>query len=129
MWNDATYVRMPVAMCPWEDASQHGDTQRAGVTGDSHFLCTFPVAFHCVPMNSFHFYNLKRKTIFIWGKVKSSGRDKKLNRTTARGRTRDRDFEVLGRREGVCCVLRLQQDVPQEAGNEGNWIGHLQTEL
>lgn len=29
----------------------------------------------------------------------------------------------------MCCVLRLQQDGPQEAGNEGPRIGHLQTEL
>lgn len=29
----------------------------------------------------------------------------------------------------MCCVLRLQQDVLQEARKEGNRIGHLQNEL
>lgn len=41
----------------------------------------------------------------------------------------DRDFEFGDRRACVPSVLRLQQDGPQEAGNEGNWIDHLQTEL
>lgn len=61
-----------------------------------HFLCIFPVAFKCVPMNSFHFYNLKGKTIFIWGKMKSSGCEKRQNRAAARGRSGDRDSELLG---------------------------------
>lgn len=70
--DDATYIRMPVAACTLEDAGQPSDLRKAGMAGDSHFLCTFPVAFECVPVNSFHFYNLKGKTIFIWGKMKSS---------------------------------------------------------
>jgi len=91
--DDATSIRMPVAACTF------GDLRKAGIAGDSHFLCTFPVTFECVPMNSFHFYNLKGKTIFIWGKMKSSGCEKRQNRAAARGRRGDRDCEFLGRRK------------------------------
>ena len=97
--DDAISIRMPVAACSLEDESQPGDLRKVGIAGDSHFLCTFPVTFECVPKNSFHFYNLKGKTIFIWGKMKSSGCEKRQNRAAARWRRGDRDSEFLGRRK------------------------------